>query len=161
MQSTHKNIINKWLKLYLYNFAPNYFSEKKDDDFYKNISLYFKSSNEFCQINLVQKNGLTIHYIIKNGILPSEKVQLAAVKRVGWAIQYIKNPSEKVQLAAVNKNSSAIHYIKNPSEKVQISAVNENYESICYIKNPYPSVIELYENLSGEKYEKQFYDTNT
>jgi hypothetical protein len=139
MQSTHKNIINKWLKLYLYNFAPNYFSEKKDDDFYKNISLYFKSSNEFCQINLVQKNGLTIHYIIKNGILPSEKVQIEAVNQYG----------------------EAIHYIKNPSEKVQISAVNENYESICYIKNPYPSVIELYENLSGEKYEKQFYDTNT
>jgi hypothetical protein len=57
-----------------------------------------------------------------------------------------------VQLAAVNQNGWAIQYIKNPSEKVQITAVNENSSAIHYIKNPYPSVIELYENLSGKKY---------
>jgi hypothetical protein len=131
MKPTHKNIINKWLKLYFYNYNTSYFSKQKyNDNFAKNIFLYFKSSNEFIQMKLVQRNGLIIKYIINKGIIPSEKVQLAAV----------------------NKNSSAIHYIKNPSEKVQITAVNENYESICYIKNPYPSVIELYENLSGKKY---------
>jgi hypothetical protein len=81
-------------------------------------------------MKLVQRNGLIIKYIINKGIIPSEKVQLASV----------------------NQNGGAIHYIENPSEKVQITAVNENYESICYIKNPYPSVIELYENLSGKKY---------
>ena len=133
MKPIPKNIINKWLKLYLYSYNPSYSSPQQDEDFCKNISLYFKSSNEFIQINLVQKYGWAIEYIIKNGILLSEKVQLAAVNQNGWAIQYIKNPSEKVQLAAVNQNGSAIYYIENR----------------------YPSVIELYEKLSGKKYEKQ------
>jgi hypothetical protein len=133
MTPINKNIINKIVKLYLYNFAPTYFSEKNDDDFYKNISLYLKSSNEFIQMKLVQKNVWFIEYIINKGIIPSEKVQLAAVNQNGLSIQYIKNPSEKVQLAAVNEYGSAIH---------------------C-IENPYPSVINLYEKLSGKKYEKQ------
>jgi hypothetical protein len=137
MKPIHKNIINKWLKLHLYNYNPSYFLRQQDEVFCKNISLYFKSSNEFIQINLVQKNGLTIKYTINKGIIPSEKIQLSAVNQNGNAIQYIINkgiiPSEKVQLAAVSQYSSAIKYIKNP----------------------YPSVIELYEKLSGKKYEKQ------
>jgi hypothetical protein len=133
MQPIHKNIINKIVKLYFYNFAPNYFSEKKDDDFYKNISLYFKSSNEFIQMKLVEKNGWTIQYMIKNGI----------------------TPSEKVQLTAVNQNGGAIHYIENPSEKVQLAAVNRDVWAIYYIKNLYPSVIELHEEMSGLKYDKK------
>jgi hypothetical protein len=127
MKPTHKNIINKWLKLHFYSYNPSYSSPQQDDDFYKNIPLYFKSSNEFIQINLVQKNVWFIEYIINKGIVPSEKVQLAAVNQYGLSIQYIKNPSEKVQLAAVNQNGSAIYYIENR----------------------YPSVIELYKNLSG------------
>ena len=158
MQPIHKNIINKWLKLYLYSY-PSFVSKQQDVDFYKNIPLYFKSSNEFIQINLVQKHGWAIEYIIKNGITPNEKIQLSAVKENGWSIRHIiKNdilPSEKVQLSAVKENGNVIHHIENPSEDVQLAAVNNDAYSIKYIKNPYPSVIELYEKLSGEKYEKQ------
>jgi ribosomal protein S16 len=162
MKPTHKNIINKWLKLYFYNYNSYYFSPQQDEVFCKNISLYFKSSNEFIQINLVQKNHWAIKYIIKNGITPSEKVKLATVNENGYAIQYIKNPSEKFQLAAVNQdgnsiqyiikngitpservqiaavkqNDSAVYYIENPSEKVQLAAVNKNSSAIQYIKNP-------------------------
>ena len=67
---------------------------------------------------------------------PSEKVQLAAVKEDGCAIQYIKNPSEEVQLAAVNKHGYAIQYIENPSEAVQLAAVNQDGWAIQYIENP-------------------------
>jgi ribosomal protein S16 len=158
MKPTHKNIINKIVKLYLYSY-PSFVSKQQDEDFCKNISLYFKSSNEFIQINLVQKHGWTIKYIIKNGITPSEKVQIEAVKQNGTAIQHIiKNgviPSEKVQIAAVNQDGNSIHYIENPSEKVQLTAVSQYSWSIYHIKNPYSSVIELYEKLSGIKYEKQ------
>jgi hypothetical protein len=155
MKPTHKNIINKWLKLHFYSYNPSYFSKQQDVDFYKNIPLYFKSSNEFIQMKIVEKNGWNIEYIIKNDILPSEKVQLSAVNQNGSAIHYIENPSEKVQLAAVKENGNVIHHISNPSEKVQLAAVNNDTYSIKYIKNPYPSVIELYEKLSGKKYEKQ------
>jgi len=50
---------------------------------------------------------------------PSEAVQMAAVKKNGYAIEYIKNPSEAVQLAAVKQNGYAIQFIKNPSEAVE------------------------------------------
>jgi hypothetical protein len=133
MTPTHKNIINKWLKLYLYSYKPSYFLQQIDENFCKNIPLYFKSSNEFIQMKLVEKNGWTIQYMIKNGI----------------------TPSEKVQLTAVNQNGSAICYIENPSEKVQLAAVNRDVWAIYYIKNLYPSVIELHEEMSGLKYDKK------
>jgi hypothetical protein len=162
----------------LYSYNPSYLLQQRDEDFAKNISLYFKYSNEFIQINLVQKNGWTIEYIIKNGITPSEKVQIEAVNQDSYVITYIENPSEKVQLSAVNKNGLIIQHIinkgivpsekvqltavnqngsvislfENPSEKLQFAAVNNDAYSINYIKNPYPSVIELYEKLSGKKY---------
>jgi hypothetical protein len=178
MKPIHKNIINKWLKLHFYSYDSVESVITQDKIFCKNTLLYFKSSNEFIQINLVQTYGLTIQYIINKGIIPSEKVQLeavkqngsaihyienpseklqlAAVKRDGSAIYYIENPSEKVQIAAVNQNGWAIYHIKNPSEKVQLAAVKESYEAIIHIINPYLSVIELYEKLSGKKYEKKY-----
>ena len=56
---------------------------------------------------------------------PSEKVQLAAVKEDGYAIEFISNPSE--QLAAVNEEGYNIKYIVDkgivPSEEVQLVAV--------------------------------------
>ena len=157
MKPTHKNIINKWLKLYFYNYNTSYFSKQKyNDNFAKNIFLYFKSSNEFIQMKLVQRNGLIIKYIINKGIIPSERVQLAAVNQDSYVITYVEHPSEKVQLAAVNQNGLTIQYIiKNgitPSERVQIASVDNYAYNINYIKNPYPSVIELYEKLSGELY---------
>ena len=65
-----------------------------------------------------------------------EEVQLAAVKKYGWAIERIDNPSEKVQLAAIKQNGFAIQFIKNPSEKVQLAAVKKYGWTIQYIKNP-------------------------
>ena len=49
----------------------------------------------------------------------NEKVQMTAVKRYEYAIQFIKNPSEKVQLEAVKQNGYVIKYIENPTERVK------------------------------------------
>ena len=67
---------------------------------------------------------------------PTEKMQLAAVKQDGYAIQYIKNPSEEMQLAAVTQSGHVIRWIKNPSEAVQLAAVTENSYAIRCIENP-------------------------
>ena len=67
---------------------------------------------------------------------PSEKVQLAAVKKDGFYIRGIKDPSEAVQLAAVKQDGDSIQLIKNPSEAVQLAAVNQCRFSIDFIKNP-------------------------
>jgi hypothetical protein len=41
------------------------------------------------------------------------------VYNVGYLIKFIDHPSERVQLAAVRKNAYSIRYIQNPSEKVK------------------------------------------
>jgi hypothetical protein len=74
---------------------------------------------------------------------PSEAVQLAAVTRNGFSLEYIKNkhPSELVQLAAVKNYGFAIQWILNPSEAVQLAAVRQNPWSIRKIKSPSQSTI--------------------
>ena len=54
-----------------------------------------------------------------------EELKLAAVKKYGYAIEFIKNPSEELQLAAVQQDGYAIEFIKNPSEEVQLAAVQK------------------------------------
>ena len=84
------------------------------------------------ELAAVKKAGWQIKYI-KN---PSEKVKLAAVERDGYAIEFIKNPSEKTQLAAVERDAFLMEYIKNPSKEVQLAAVKKDGNVIQYIKNP-------------------------
>lgn len=67
---------------------------------------------------------------------PSEKVQIAAVKENGWAIQYIDHPSLEVQLHAVMSSGRAIQFIKDPSPEVQVLAVCNTPVAICYIAHP-------------------------
>jgi hypothetical protein len=164
MKPIHKNIINKLLKLHFYNFDTNKSNEKEDLCFVNNVYLYFKSSNDFIKIIFVKNfNGSCISYFIdyEKNIYPNEILQIVAVQKnknnIKSLIDYNRKfiPSEKVQLAAVN-TWECIRHIKNPSEKVQLAAVKRNYEAIIHIINPYLSVIELYEKLSGKKYEKKY-----
>jgi hypothetical protein len=155
MQSIHKNIINKWLKLYFYNYDSSYFSEKQYENFAKNIPLYFKASNEFIQMKFVQQNPNNIIYIIdfEKGIYPSEKVQIMAVQLNIDTIEYLVDfekgiyPSERTQFISVSKQGSVIQYIKNPSEKIQIIAVKQNIYNIRFIKKPTQNVIDLYNKI--------------
>jgi hypothetical protein len=107
-------------------------------DIFKLISKNIKTF-ENVQIGLVRYNSNFFTFIIDNGIIPSEKVQLEAVQKDGYIITYIKNPSEKVQLAAVKQTGSTIQYIINkgiiPSEKVQLEAVKQTGSTIQYIIN--------------------------
>jgi hypothetical protein len=81
---------------------------------------------------------------------PSEKVQLAAVKKYGFVIRFIQNPPEKVQLAAVQQDGHSISDIIdkgiNPSEKVQLAAVKNNVMAIKYIQNPSERVLDYERN---------------
>ena len=62
-----------------------------------------------------------------------------------------KRPTEKTQLAIVKRDGSVIEYIKNPSEEVQLVAVKQDKEAIRYIDNPYPSVIKYAKEHSQNK----------
>lgn len=79
------------------------------------------ANSEQMKLEAVKRDGYAIQFIDN----PSEQVQLAAVKRIGYALHFIDNPSENVQLAAVKQNGRAIKYIDNPSDKVQLEAAKQ------------------------------------
>ena len=103
------------------------------------------SYSEEEQLIDVSHNGYAIRQIIDNGIVPSERVQLAAVSQNGHALEYIQDPSEEVQLAAVsNSGGFVIHYILDkdiiPSEKVQLATVSQDGDAIrFFFENDIPS----------------------
>lgn len=80
-------------------------------------------------------------YYIKHITNPSEKVQIAAVKRNSGTIEFIKNPSEAVQLAAVENDGYAAGSIKNPTEKAQLAAVKNDPAAIAVIDKPCKAAI--------------------
>jgi len=94
------------------------------------------SSNEKAQLAAVRRDGYAIEWIDN----PSEAVQMAAVKQNGYAIGYISKPSEAVQMAAIQRNYRAIEYIDKPSEAVQMAAVRQDGWAIEYIDNPSEAV---------------------
>jgi hypothetical protein len=89
------------------------------------------------QVDMVKKYPKDIKRISN----PSVAVQLAAVDKNCYAIQYIDTPSEEAQLAAITYNAGAFISIKNPSEAAQKLAISLNPLAIVrYIKSPSPSV---------------------
>jgi len=102
---------------------------------YKSLVLNQNPSPEV-QMAAVKRDGWAIGPI-KN---PSPEVQMAAVQQNGWALQFIKNPSPEVQMAAVQSDDRAIQFIKNPSPEMQMAAVKQDGWAIQYIKNPSPEV---------------------
>ena len=85
-----------------------------------------------CSKNMTNKNIIAEN----NKYSSNEKAQLAAVRRDGYAIEWIDNPSEAVQMAAVKQNGYAIGYISKPSEAVQMAAIQQDGYAIECIKKP-------------------------
>jgi DUF971 family protein len=124
----------KWMDMYPEVFGNYIKLDITKNKIYDNPKLiaFVKNPDKDVQLAAVKKTG----YAIRNIENPDKDVQLAAVNQNGNAIQYIKNPEKDVQLTAVNKNGYAIDYIKNPEKDVQLAAVNQNGYAIKYIKNP-------------------------
>jgi hypothetical protein len=83
-----------------------------------------KSPCERAQLKAVVESGYikvesVIKYIIRSVGIPSEEVQMAAVKKDGMTIKHFKNPSEAVQLAAVKQNNAVIYHIDDPCLQIQ------------------------------------------
>ncbi len=77
--------------------------------------------------------------------LDTEKQQLAAVKRDGNVIRFIKKPSEKVQIAAIKQNKSSIKHIKKPTklamffatEPGKVTSIKPASKAIQAVKVPF------------------------
>ncbi len=124
--------------LYQAHYESDQFKDASDNEIDKRefIEKYPELKNFYDKIwNMNRANWWVLH-----NRKPTEKVQLAAVKRNGYAIEYIQNPSEAVQFEAVNNTINALQYIKNPSEKVQLAAVKHYGRAIELIENPSETV---------------------
>lgn len=67
--------------------------------------------------------------------ITSPEVHLAAVKREGTLIKYIKNPSKEVQLTALNQDANAINFITSPYTETRLLAykkANIKLDSLYY-----------------------------
>lgn len=110
-----------------------------------NIVKQLKANNlelsESAQIEICNRDGYSIEYIILAGITPSESVQLAACNQNGHAINCILyaeiTPSERVQIAACTSRIRALEYITQagikPNETVQLAACTSFGRAIEYL----------------------------
>ena len=126
----------KWERLQNHEFKSSIVTDLDKIIITPNYIGDIKNPSEDLQLAAVQRSGYAIQYI-KN---PSESIQIAAVQENGLAIGFIDNPLEPTQIAAVQQNGYAIEYIFKkgivPSEDVQLAAVKENGDSIKFIDNP-------------------------
>ena len=117
--------------------AFNYISKFEGDAkkyFLKASGLFLedgKSADFETQINVIKKLPWAIEFV-KN---PSESLQLAAVKLQGNTLQFFTNSSEKVKNTAIKTNGWAIKYIKKPTEAMKELAIKKQPNTLKYIKN--------------------------
>lgn len=117
------------------------FGRYKQDEILKLILKKGIVPSKRVQLAAVKVYGLAILTLINHGIMPSEQAQLAVVKSDPLVLEHIPNPSERVQMAAVHTYGNAIEFIPNPSEAMCLVAVQRpNTDAIRYIPNPSEAV---------------------
>ena len=79
----------------------------------------------------VKKDGSALQYV-KN---QTEEICLAAVKHHAYAIQYVKNQTEEMCLIAVKSNYYFLEDIKNQTNKICLAAVKNDSRALIYVKN--------------------------
>ena len=104
-----------------------------------------KNPSEDLQLVAVNNDGKNLKYILKNGIKPSDRVQIAAILNTSNTdismdiftdlIDHGIEPCDRVKLEAVKADPSIIQYITNPDEKLQLIAVNNDWDSLIHILN--------------------------
>lgn len=58
---------------------------------------------------------------------------LAAVKRYGWALQYVKEQTEEICLAAVKQNGLYLRYVSEQTEEICLAAVKQNGLALQFV----------------------------
>lgn len=79
---------------------------------------------------------------------PDYDIQLKAIQKTGFAIEFVKNPSKEFQLEAINQHFFALYRIHHPDEEVQLLALNKYKINLDNVKNKgkSDSVIETLES---------------
>ena len=80
---------------------------------------------------------------VRKGKDYSEEEQIKIVSFDPYKIEHIKNPSEKVQLAAIKKSPNVVGIIKNLTDKMAQVAVSIDAGAIVYLDNPSRKLMEI------------------
>lgn len=88
-------------------------------------------------INKIYNNPLSIRYIEN----PTKEEMLAAVKKNGATIRFLKSPSFDVKKEAILNNPQSIEYIEELDEELAILAVRLSWNSLKYIKNKTDNIL--------------------
>jgi hypothetical protein len=65
----------------------------------------------------------------------NEAGALAAVRKDGYALRYVREPTEAVCLAAVRKDGYALRYVREPTEAVCLAAVRKDGDALQYVRD--------------------------
>ena len=62
---------------------------------------------------------------------------LEAVKKNGYALQFVQNQTEEICLEAVKKNGYALQYVQNQTEAICLEAVKQGLHALKYIESSF------------------------
>ena len=80
---------------------------------------------------------------------PSDDIIMAAVKKNGNVIKFIKNQSFEMRKIAIESNPLSVQYMDDLEEELQVLAVKLLWNSLKYIKNPSYKVLEEAVKVKG------------
>lgn len=81
----------------------------------------------------VRRNGYALRFI-KN---QTRKICLEAVERDGWALLLVKIQTPEVCLAAVRKNGIVLRYVKTQTPEICLAAVKEDWYALKFVEDRY------------------------
>jgi len=116
--------------------------KKTRDEIYEVMRnpLLLKGPNNYSEeflIELLDHWDRAIEYMVD----PSEKICLAAVKKDGELLRFIKNQTEEVCLKAIRKcgiHGGVLQYVNNQTENIIMEALEEDPSSLRYVREMKP-----------------------
>ena len=82
---------------------------------------------------IVEASGRTKKWALAGQIHCPVKA-LEAVKRNGFALQFVMDQTEEICLEAVKQNGLALKYVQNQTEAICIEAVKEDGDALWYVR---------------------------
>src|SRR5574344_798628 len=113
---------------------------------------------KYC-IAAVKRDGYALRFV-KN---QTPEICLEAVKQNGFAIRFVINQTPEICLEAVKRNGCALEYVKEQTHDICLEAIKRNGLALEWVKNQTPLLIHylkkynitIYESLIYESFKKE------
>ncbi len=92
-------------------------------------SLKYVDQTERICLAAVKRDGYALRYVKYK----TKEICLEAVKTFGLSLEYVEDQTEEVSLEAVKNNAYALLYVKDKTDRVCLEAINKNANAIEFI----------------------------